>query len=629
MPPADIETYGLTPDLVDLVGLLRHRADGWGDQRAYTFLVDGEQDRRHFTYAQLDARARAIAGRLQRDGLVGERALLLFPSGLEFIAAFFGCLYAGVVAVPAYPPRRNRNLNRIRSIVADCAPRIVLTTEDVYGRVEPVLRDEPELSVLSWQCTAELGEADAAAWDEPDVTPQTLAFLQYTSGSTGTPKGVMVSHGNLMHNTAMISQGFQARPAAIGVTWLPLYHDMGLIGGIIQPIYFARPTTVMTPAHFLQKPMRWLQALSDTGGAISGGPNFAYELCVDRVTEEEKARIDLSQWEIAFNGAEPVRAETLDRFAEAFAPCGFRREAFYPCYGLAESTLYVSGSDKRFAPTVRTFDTAAMQRGDLVESSAPVGDGADAMRLVGSGSPSDGEQVVIADPETLVEQPAGRVGEIWVSGSSVAQGYWNRPDATAETFGAYLSDGRGPFLRTGDLGCVHVGADGQAELFINGRRKDLIILRGVNHYPQDLEHTVEEAHADLAPVAGAAIAVGDVGSERLVIVQEVGRKREIDFAEVTTAIRRRLGELHEVAPQDVVLIKPNSIPKTSSGKIQRHACRDAYLAGELEVVARSGVDGTLEVLRKRKRRPSVGPSAAETPMSVASRTAPAPPPPAP
>lgn len=591
--------YGLTSDVVDLVGLLRLRAAGLGLQRAYTLLVDGENERKHISYAQLDERARAIGGYLQSRGLAGERALLLYPSGPEFVAAFFGCLYAGVVAVPAYPPRRNRNLGRIRSIIGDAEPRICLTTEDVLGRIEPLLDEMPDLASLEWKCTRETGEAEAEAWVDPQITPDTLAFLQYTSGSTGTPKGVMVSHGNLLHNTELIANAYQASHDMIGVTWLPLYHDMGLIGGILQPIYFGRPTHVMTPTHFLQKPLRWLRVLSDTGAAISGGPNFAYDLCVERITEEERRSLDLSQWEIAFNGAEPVRAETLDRFSKAFASCGFRREAFYPCYGLAEGTLMVAGGNKWTAPPIESFNGTRMQEGFAEPVAA---DTKGAVRLVGSGYSAPDQEVVIADPETLTEQPSGQVGEIWVRGPSVAKGYWRREDASQETFQATLPDGRGPFLRTGDLGCFYAVDGGKPELFVNGRLKDLIILRGVNHYPQDIERTAEQAHDDLAVGAGAAFATGVDGAEQLVLVQEVSRKRDIDYEAVCAAVRSQLGKIHEVSPRELVLIKPNSISKTSSGKIQRNACRMAYEAGDLDLVAIGTPDGKVEVLRSRRRR---------------------------
>lgn len=589
--------FGLTDDTVDLVGLLRLRAENRGRQRAFTFLVDGDSERVHTTYEQLDERARAIGAYLQSQGMEGERALLLFPSGLEFVAAFFGCLYAGVVAVPAYPPRRNRNMQRIQSIVNDAKPHIALTTHDVFERIEPLLEELPDLAAIPWRCTRDIANEESASWQQPKVTPETLAFLQYTSGSTGTPKGVMLSHGNLLHNTAIISAAFKPTFVSSGVTWLPLYHDMGLIGGIIQPVYFGQPVSVMTPTHFLQKPLRWLKLISDSGALISGGPNFAYELCVERVTEEEKKNLDLSQWELAFNGAEPVRAETIDRFCEAFACCGFRREAFYPCYGLAEATLLVAGGEKSLASPVRTFDGAKLQEGEAVVTD-PSKEGA--VRLVGIGTSLLEQEIVIVDPETLTERPQGHVGEIWVSGPSVAKGYWQREEATRETFQAHLSDGRGPFLRTGDLGCFHE-VDGEIDLYINGRLKDLIIIRGVNHYPQDLELTAEQAHEDLRPSAGGAFSVGGDGAEQLVIVQEVVRKRDIDYDAVCRAIRKEIALHHDVSPQFVVLIKPHSIPKTSSGKIQRHACRQDYEAGELSIVAEGARDGTVTVHSHRRR----------------------------
>ncbi|TWT43289.1 Long-chain-fatty-acid--AMP ligase FadD29 [Botrimarina hoheduenensis] len=594
--------YGLTDDIVDLVGLLRLRATDLGNQRAFTYVVDGDADRVHFTYAQLDARARAIASYLQSQGLAGERALLLFPSGLEYIAAFFGCLYAGVVAVPAYPPRRNANMQRIQAIVGDAQPRVALTTQDVFERIEPVLSELPDLAAIDWKCTRDIPTTDGARWKLPPIDPSDLAFLQYTSGSTGSPKGVMLSHGNLLNNTAIISAAFRPSYASSAVTWLPLYHDMGLIGGVIQPVYFARPITVLTPTHFLQKPLRWLQTISDTGALISGGPNFAYELCVERVTEQEKRRLDLSQWELAFNGAEPVRAETIDRFCAAFASCGFRREAFYPCYGLAEATLLVSGGDKTKPASIRSFNAEALQAGQAQQLD-PAAEGA--IRLVSSGTSLLEQEILIVDPETKAEKPAGGVGEIWVKGPSVAQGYWRRPEVSSETFDARTDDGRGPFLRTGDLGCMVEG-----ELFINGRLKDLIILRGVNHYPQDLEITVEQSHPDLRPAAGAAFAVGTDGAERLVVIHEVARKNDIDYDAVLTAIRSALGRLHEVSPQAIVLIRPHSIPKTSSGKIQRHACRDAYAAGSLRVVAELKA-GSAPVVYARRSKPTPSDSAIE------------------
>ena len=528
-------------------------------------------------------------------GLEGERALLLYPSGLDFVAAFFGCLYAGVTAVPAYPPRRNRNMARIASIANDAEAQIALTTFVVLERVQTVVSETPALQQIRWRATDHWGEELADQWQRPDVHGETLAFLQYTSGSTGTPKGVMLSHANLMHNSAMIAYAFEHTRSGSGCFWLPLYHDMGLIGGILQPLYMGKPNTLFSPTHFLQKPVRWLQALTQYGSTISGGPNFAYDLCVEKVTAEQKTTLDLSRWTLAFNGAEPVRADTMDRFSKAFAECGFRREAFYPCYGLAEATLIVAGGFKQSPPTIRSFQVEGIEQHRAIETEP----GAEGSReLVGSGGNLLDQQIVIADPETAEPLEANHIGEIWVSGPSVAEGYWRQEDLTHQTFRARLTDGRGPFLRTGDLGFL---CDG--ELFVTGRLKDLIILRGVNHYPQDIEKTVHSAHEHVERGAGAAVVVGDQGDEQLVIVQEAARRRDLDFEAIIDAIRKKVATEHDLAVSAIVLIKASSIPKTSSGKTQRHACRDGYLAGTLPALATwSAATGKTEIAPSVRRR---------------------------
>ena len=419
-----------------------------------------------------------------------------------------------------------------------------------------------------------------------------LAFLQYTSGSTGTPKGVMLSHENLLHNSLRIMQAFEITRSQSGVFWLPSFHDMGLIGGILVPLYGGKFNVIMSPVAFLQKPLRWLQAISKYRATISGGPNFSYELCVRKITPEQRATLDLSSWSLAFNGAEPVRPETIDAFCEAFAPCGFRREAFFPCYGLAESTLMVTGGMKFEPPVIRAFDAASIETGTaLVRTGFAPG----TRRLVGSGRELDGQDVRIVDPQTCEALPPGRIGEIWVSGPSVAQGYWNRPDATKETFGAMLAlpdahsqtqsakkwrPNPGPYLRTGDLGFFDNG-----ELFVTGRLKDLIIVRGRNHYPQDIEHSVEEASPLVRAGSVAAFSVDVDGRERVVVVAELERgKRDSDeIAASFDAIRKRLAVEHEVALEAIVMVRPNSIAKTSSGKIQRHACKRQFLEGTLEI----------------------------------------------
>lgn len=579
----------------NLVELLLHRAQHQGDDIGFRYLTDGEKTMVEWTYADLDRKARAIAASLQAMDMEGERALLLYPSGLDFVAAFFGCLYAGVTAVPAYPPRRNRNMARIDAIANDCEAKIALTTFEVLERVQTMIADTPALQRIRWRATDQWGDDQSVHWNRPDVHGETLAFLQYTSGSTGTPKGVMLTHSNLMHNSAMISYAFEHSRSGSGMFWLPLYHDMGLIGGILQPLYMGRPNLLLSPTHFLQKPVRWLQAMSQYGATISGGPNFAYDLCVEKVTAAQKRTLDLSRWSLAFNGAEPVRAETMDRFSRAFAECGFKREAFYPCYGLAEATLIVTGGYKQADPVVRSFDLHALEKHDVVPA---IPGAAHSRELVGSGGNLLDQTIVIADPDTCEPCAANRVGEIWVSGPSVSEGYWRREDESRHTFGAQLSDGRGPFLRTGDLGFLNDG-----ELFVTGRLKDLIIIRGVNYYPQDIERAVDQAHEHIQQGAGAAFAVGDAGAERLVVVQEVERHRGLDFAAIIGDIRKRIASELELAVSAVVLLKTGSIPKTSSGKIQRHACQAGYLAGTLAAVATWSMEsGEVEIAQSIRRR---------------------------
>lgn len=581
----------------NLVELLLHRARCQPGDTAFTYLVDGENEQLHLTYQELDRRARAIGAWLESHDLVGERALLLYPAGLDFIAAFFGCLYAGVVAVPVYPPRRNRSLNRIQSIADDAEAKVALTTDVVLNRVMPLIDETPHLKQLTWLATCQVPPETAEEWTMPDVHGDTLAFLQYTSGSTGAPKGVMLNHANLLHNSALIAHSFEHTRSCKGVFWLPSYHDMGLIGGILQPLYMGRPNVLMSPMSFLQKPYRWLSAITRFRGTTSGGPNFAYDLCVRKITPEQRKTLDLSDWRVAFNGAEPVRAETLDAFAETFAPCGFRREAFFPCFGLAEATLIVSGGFANEAPVTRTFDAPGLTRGEVIDAER---DDEGSRTLVGCGRNLPDQTIVIADPETQTVCPSDRVGEIWVRGSSVAQGYWNEPAATERTFRAKLQDtGAGPFLRTGDLGFMQDG-----ELFVAGRLKDLIILHGVNVYPQDIERTVQQSHPRLRADCGGAFTVETGGREQLVVVQEVERHKQADVSSVIEAIRRAVAAEHEFAPDVIVLIRAGTVPKTSSGKIQRHACREGYLAGTLDVVGQWHVgDGPVETAPEGNGKP--------------------------
>ena len=559
-------------NFANFVDLLRYRALE-DEQTAFTFLQDGETELTSVTYQKLDEQARAIAALLQNLKAKGERALLLYQPGLEFISAFFGCLYAGVIAVPAYPPKQNRSIHRLQAIISDAKATFALTTQSLLTSISQLQLSTSEIRCLA---TDNISLDRAKDWQDRHITD--LAFLQYTSGSTGTPKGVMVSHHNLLDNSKIIQRCFQDTKASLGVSWLPPYHDMGLIGGILQPIYVGTSMLLMSPVSFLQRPWRWLQAISHYRVTTSGGPNFAYELCINQITPQQKETLDLSSWTLAFTGAEPIRAETLERFAQSFSSCGFRPETFYPCYGMAEATLLVSGGKREAPPVLKTFRGEALEQNQaLAASSSDQG-----VTIVGCGQPV-AEQVVITNPATLSRCEPQEIGEIWVKGESIAQGYWQRPKQTQETFKAYLADTEeGPFLRTGDLGFMQAG-----ELFVTGRLKDLIIIRGRNHYPQDIELTVERSHPALRTACSGAFAVEVNGEERLVIVGEVKRsyRRNLDADEVLSTIRQAIVQHHELQPHAVLLLKTGSIPKTSSGKIARHACKAGFQKQSLDVVA--------------------------------------------
>ncbi len=562
----------------NLVQLLAWRARHQGDRRAYTFLLDGETAETTLTYAELDCQARAVAVMLGRVGQVGERVVLLFPPGLEYIVGFFGCLYAGMIAVPAYLPRPNRPDLRLAALIGDSQARLILSIAPVVSEVQGWSAEIPEMKALRWLITDNMSSGQADEWQSPDISDSTLALLQYTSGSTTSPRGVKVDHGNLLHNSAYICRSFEHSDRSLGVIWLPPYHDMGLIGGVLQPLYVGFPVVLMAPVHFLQQPIRWLRAISRYRGTTSGGPNFSYDWCVRRIPPDRREGLDLRCWDLAFNGAEPIRAETMQRFAEAFAPCGFRYDAFYPCYGLAEATLMVAGGQKSETPCVRLFSVAALSHNHV----APSTDLGGGVLLTSSGQALPGEQIVVVDPETSVSCASDRVGEIWVSGPGVAQGYWNQPAETERTFGARLADtGKGPFLRTGDLGFLYEG-----DLFITGRLKDLIIIRGRNYYPQDIERTAECSHVALQEESGVAFSVDEAGDEQLVVVQEVKREYlNANLDEIARAIQRAVAEEHELRIHAVVLCKPGRIPKTTSGKVQRYLCRARFLDRSLDMLS--------------------------------------------
>ncbi len=569
-----------------LVELCRHHACVRASDLAYRWLRDGEVEDGSLTFSELDLKARTIAAQLQASGPSGGRALLLYGSGLDFISAFVGCLYGGVTPVPVSAPRRNQGLSKLRRIALDSQATVVLTTETLLEDAHIRCREDSVLGTLRCFSTDSLPSALAERWQEPDVSGETLALLQYTSGSTGSPKGVAATHGNLLENQSMISEAFGHSDETVFVGWLPLHHDMGLIGNVLQPLYLGIPCTLMAPEAFAQKPVRWLRAISRYGGTTSGAPNFAYELCVKRVPEERREGLDLSSWRVAYNGAEPIRPETMERFVQAFRHYGFREEAFYPCYGLAEATLFVTGGLSDAPPVTSTFDGMALNRRRVAEAGD---DPSGCRRLVGCGRPWKGLKVIAVNPATSVACEPDEIGEIWISGKSVAQGYENQPELSEATFHAHLADtGEGPFLRTGDLGFVR---DGQ--LFVTGRLKDLIIIRGRNHYPQDIEWTVGLSHPFLRPGCGAAVALEANGEDnRLVVIQEIDRKGAAALANegpqaadaLSLAVRAAVVRQHGLRVHDLVLIHPGTLPKTSSGKVRRRASCEQYLNGTLPMV---------------------------------------------
>ncbi|MEG4144516.1 amino acid adenylation domain-containing protein [Microcoleus sp. Pol12B5] len=582
MSDASIKGNQLTESCTNLVELLQNRALHQPEQK-YTFLLDGKTETASLTYRELDAIARSHASRLQTLGVTGERALLLLPPGLDYLAAFFGCLYAKVIAVPLYPPKLKRNLAKISAIALDAGATIAIAPARHLENLEQLCDRAPELKAMRW-LSAEVLSDDGEKWQQPPIDPDSVAYLQYTSGSTSTPKGVMVSHANVLYNIEYIHRGFDHDSESVAVTWLPPFHDMGLIDGLLKPLYLGIPSYFMPPAAFIQNPMCWLETISRYKATHSGGPNFAYDLCASKISKilgDGKKKLDLSSWRVAYNGAEPIHKETLERFTKAFEPCGFHADAFCPAYGMAETTLKIATVRSGATPTFLPVDAGALENNHIVE--IVEGEGG-ARTLVGCGFPEFGTKVAIVNPESLTQCQPQEVGEIWVAGETVARGYWNRPEETEKTFQAYLSDtSEGPFFRTGDLGFLR-----DRELFITGRLKDLIIIRGRNLYPQDIERTAERSHPSLRQGAIAAFSVEVAGEEQLVIVPELQSRKAPDNAEeIISAIRSRIAQEYEVQVYGVVLIKPGSIPKTTSGKIQRRAAYADFLADNLEVVASS------------------------------------------
>lgn len=556
-----------------LVELCRARAAAEPELRAYSFYADGRTEWDALTLADLDRRARAVAVHLADLAQPGTRALLCFEPGLDFHIAFLGCLYAGLIAVPVAPldgTRTSLKAGRLSSIVASCQPELLLSTGLTFAKCLAVIEESPALSGLVRHATDETDPALAGRWKPPSIGINTPAYLQYSSGSTGEPKGVTLTHGNVLHNLALIHDNLYRPSDEAGllrptsVSWLPSHYNMGLMGGVLDPLYAGRSALLFPAGVFVRSPISWLRLISQVGRADSCAPNFALDLCVRRVTEVQLAGLDLSGWEMALIGGEPVRAETLDRFCEVFSGAGFRREALVPGYGLAESTVMVTSAVVGEGPMTLRCDPEALTRGRVRPTDPPGG-----RRLVSCGPVPPTITVVVADQETKQECAEGEVGEIFVQGPSVGTGYWNRPD---EIFHAELPGRRGPFLRTGDTGFRWDG-----ELFVTGRAKEVIIVAGANHHPHDLEVTAETAHR--AVLGCCALGIEDGQREQVVVLVEA--LGDVDRDEVAKAVRRTVHTGHGVRVDDVVLLAPGTLPRSASGKLLRAGCRDAYTSGKL------------------------------------------------
>ena len=579
-----------------LVDMCRDRSARDPGRRIFSFLENGTDESAALTLAEVDLRSRAIAVRLGELAAPGARVLLSYPPGLDFVTGFFGALYAGMIAVPVAPVDGDCNdvkRSRIESIARSAEPEVLLTTAAAAERVNKVLADTDRMSGLHVLASDTVPDDGAGRWTRPDIGPSTIAYLQYSSGSTGQPKGVILSHASVLHNLALIAEsgscdeddGYDRIPPFI--SWLPMFHDMGLISGVVEPVYVGSDAVLMPPVAFVHRPFSWLRAISDAGQAYAAAPNFAYELCARRSKPDQRARLDLSGWTFALVGAEPVRARTMRLFAETFAPCGFRPEAFFPSYGLAESTVMVSGGPVGRGAVTYAFDAHALAAGQV----RLAGPGATARELVGCGQIQQSLSVVITRPGTDVPCAADEVGEILVSSRSVGDGYWNAPEETERTFRARVHGyGERDFLRTGDLGFVFGD-----QLFVTGRIKDVIILDGLNHYPHDIELTVGTSHPAIREGFCCALSVDDGDGERLVVLTEITYSRQIvpdgpdpaapgrvTRAEVAAAVRRAVTAEHGITASDVVLLRLGTLPFTSSGKIQRAECRTRYQSGDFD-----------------------------------------------
>jgi len=568
------ERFAMSHDYPTLVHAVRQRAIDTPDALAIIH-EPSQGPASEVTYLELWRRAGAVAAHINGTGQPGDRVVLLFPSGPDFVAAFLGCLLARRIAVPSALQRNERALERTISIVRDAGARLIVTTGSMLLKLQAVVHDVR----LEDGATPAVIAVDAAErvadQDRIDCTPDDIAFLQYTSGSTAHPKGVMVAQDNISNNLRHIRREFGSDRQNCLVNWLPAYHDMGLIGGILAPLYSGWPTVLMSPGDFVQRPVKWLDLITKYGATISGGPNFAYDACIARIPDRHLENLDLTSWRVAFNGAEQIRAETVDRFAAKFAPCGFDANAVFPCYGLAEATILVTCKGE-----VHRYDRVVLDRDELKEGHAV--ESQDGRAVSACGGPTPDHDVVIVNPETKQRCSETEIGEVWVSGPSVCRGYWGRDEDTSLAFSAELEGVPGKrFLRTGDLGLLRGG-----QLYVTGRLKNIVIIRGLNYSCEDIEDLAQASHRAVATATGAAFGIDGPKGEELIVCQEINREYidTLDRAEVVAAIQESIVLHYGVRASDVVLVQPGRLPRTTSGKIQRPKARDLYAASKLSVV---------------------------------------------
>jgi acyl-CoA synthetase (AMP-forming)/AMP-acid ligase II/acyl carrier protein len=556
------------------------------DRQAYTMLDPSGMEEDSITYGDMYIRAISIAQKLLSDGLRSRHAVLLYPPGIEFIVGFFGCLFAGVAPAPIHPPKRKRSNQKIANLVRTTEAAAILLPAAQEQLFSDLLRPEEnwpaDLRYIATDGIAQLPPSEAVKL--PELNSSEVAFLQFTSGSTSLPKGVMITHANCLSNLEMAVSVSRATPDSTFVSWLPHHHDLGLVAHLLHSLYSGSHCVILSPTAFVSQPIQWLQAITKYRGEYTGAPNFAYQLCVDKIQPDEQQAIDLSSLRMAINAAEPIDPQTLRDFSQKFAPNGFKPQMFLPAYGMAEATVFISSGTLEQEPVFKSVDWTKLGQDNIAQEAI---DGAKEKVFVGCGQAKLDEQIRIVDPELDRIVPSNQVGEIWVSGSNIMAGYYNHPEASAKTL-VYLTDDDRVYLRTGDLGFI----DDRGELYITGRLKDMMIINGVNYYPQDLEGCVEQAHPDITSGCVAAFSVPGQTGEELVIFAELKKagmtniKQPGYLEQLAAAICSALGENFEIRLHELVFLKMGQLPKTSSGKLRRQQCKQDFLQGVPDALGR-------------------------------------------